>query len=371
MNQWTQPIIKQPEVGILGLVSKNINGEICFLMQAKIEPGNLNHIQLSPTVQATKSNYTRVHQGKAPLYLEYFWDRTNRVLVDQLQSEQGARFFKKRNRNIIIDVKENIPIDDNFHWMTISQVLELLWTDNTVNMDTRSVISGLLFFGQEDKDNDEHSVHSFEEINRWLTHLKTTYDLDVNEIPLNKVKKWIKTDTNIYHEENEYFEIIPVSVLIEGREVNSWTQPMIRAKQEGICAFIIKRINGVVHFLMQGKVECGNFDIVEMAPTVQCVTGSYKKSGAGKLPFLDYILDVKDDQIIYDVMQSEEGGRFYQEQNRNLIVMVDDSFPIDAPDNYIWMTLQQIQKFLCFNNFLNIQARSLISALVTRENEFS
>lgn len=371
LSQWTQPIIKQPEVGILGIITKKFDGKVYFLMQAKIEPGNLNHIQLSPTIQATKSNYTQVHHGKKPIYLEHFRDRENKVLVDQLQSEQGARFVKKRNRNIIIDVQNDVPYDDNFMWMTLDQIVRLLWTDNTVNMDTRSVVSGLLFFGQKNERHDAQPLYSFGEVNRWLTHMKTTFELDMTEIPLNKVEKWKKTDTSIFHEENKYFEVLPMKVLIEGREVNSWTQPMVSAKQEGICAFIIKRINGIFHFLVQGKVECGNFDIVEMAPTVQCLTGNYKDAEPSKLPYLDYILNVSQDQIVYDVMQSEEGGRFYQEQNRNMIVEADESLAATTPENYIWMTLRQIQNFMLFNNFLNVQARSLIAALVTRENEFS
>mgnify|MGYP000886641591 FL=1 len=97
-------------------------------MQAKIEPGNLNYVQLSPTLQATKSNYTQVHKGKKSLYLEYFRDRTNNVLVDQLQSEQGGRFFKKRNRNIIINVEGEVPVRENFQWMTLEQIVQLLKT---------------------------------------------------------------------------------------------------------------------------------------------------------------------------------------------------------------------------------------------------
>ena len=64
--QWDQPIINQPEIGFLGFIVKKINGVLHFLMQAKIEPGNLNVVQLSPTLQATRSNYTRVHGGKSP-----------------------------------------------------------------------------------------------------------------------------------------------------------------------------------------------------------------------------------------------------------------------------------------------------------------
>ena len=69
--EWDQPIINQPEMGFLGFIVKKFDGVIHFLMQAKIEPGNLNVVQLSPTLQATRSNYTRVHGGKSPYYLEY------------------------------------------------------------------------------------------------------------------------------------------------------------------------------------------------------------------------------------------------------------------------------------------------------------
>ena len=96
---WQQPIIHQPEIGILGIITKKINGVLHFLLQAKIEPGNINFVQLSPTLQATKSNYSQVHGGNKPAYLEYFTGSLNVktvVLIDQLQSEQGARFLMKR-----------------------------------------------------------------------------------------------------------------------------------------------------------------------------------------------------------------------------------------------------------------------------------
>ena len=73
---WSQPIIHQPEIGILGIISKKLIIKYIFLLQAKIEPGNINKVQLSPTLQATKSNYTKVHGGKSPNYLNYFLLKT-------------------------------------------------------------------------------------------------------------------------------------------------------------------------------------------------------------------------------------------------------------------------------------------------------
>ena len=88
LNNWRQPIINQPEVGYLGILTKVIDGTLYCLMQAKIEPGNVNCVQISPTLQATKSNYSRVHAGKSPKYLEYFINaKPENIILDQLQSE--------------------------------------------------------------------------------------------------------------------------------------------------------------------------------------------------------------------------------------------------------------------------------------------
>src|SRR5262245_1970073 len=39
VKEWTQPIIYQPEIGVLGILTKKIDGILYFLMQAKAEPG--------------------------------------------------------------------------------------------------------------------------------------------------------------------------------------------------------------------------------------------------------------------------------------------------------------------------------------------
>ena len=97
--KWDQPIIDQQEIGILGILTKKFDGVLYFLMQAKAEPGNINHYQLSPTVQATRSNFQMIHQGKPTNYLKYFVTATaSNIIIDQLQSEQGARFFNKRKQ---------------------------------------------------------------------------------------------------------------------------------------------------------------------------------------------------------------------------------------------------------------------------------
>ena len=81
-----QPIIIQKEIGYLGIICRKIKGTLFFLMQAKIEPGNINKIQISPTIQATKSNCMQQHGGKKPHYLEYFLNASKyNIIVDQIE----------------------------------------------------------------------------------------------------------------------------------------------------------------------------------------------------------------------------------------------------------------------------------------------
>lgn len=380
-SSWNQPIINQPEVGYLGLLTKEFDGVLYFLIQAKIEPGNVNCVQLSPTLQATKSNYKRIHKGKAPAYLEYFVNaRPEQILLDQLQSEQGARFLRKRNRNIIIKIDEDIPEKEDFRWMTLGQIKELMRYDNLVNMDTRTVLSGLnagdyitpldnLSLMSDYGCNiltsatTNHSLYSINQHISWLSNLKAKYDLKVTSYPLKDMKEWQLSDNEIFRPDREYFKIIGVHVTISNREVSSWCQPLVQPMQRGICAYIIKKINSVWHFLVQAKLECGNFDVLELAPTLQCLTGNVPDEQEIRPCFYNEITNAPKEHVLYDVMQSEEGGRFYREQNRNMIVEVGDEFPIQVPQRYTWMTLEQIYQFLKFNNYLNIQSRSLIAAL--------
>jgi oxidase EvaA len=400
-TQWSQPVINQSEIGILGIIVKKIDGVLYLLMQAKMEPGNINMIQLAPTLQATRSNFTRVHKGRMPPYLEYFQDMPGvKTVIDILQSEQGARFFKKRNRNIIVEIDSDIPVKDDYCWLSLGQIQKIMKQDNLVNMDARTVLSCLDFADEiqtvdqlshvEEMHKQLPSVHdsksikitgfkndllkSFldnsnglyfnDEIISWFTRLKFRYDLLVEKIPMKYLKDWKKTETSISHIGEKFFSVIAARVEADNREVGAWTQPLVQPREEGIVAFITKKINGVLHFLIQGKVEPGNFDVVEMAPTVQCLTGSYRKVlPQERPPYLDYVLNASSEKIRYIAKQSEEGGRFFREQNLNMVIETDETFSTEVPENYIWMTASQVKIFIKYNNFVNVQARCLLSCL--------
>ncbi|MBD3282900.1 response regulator receiver protein [Candidatus Pacearchaeota archaeon] len=146
VSSWAQPMIKQKECGILGILCQEKKGLRHYLLQAKFEPGNTNKLQLSPTLQATESNLKQYHKGKKPLFSEYFEDSLNgKVIRETISVEDGGRFYLKTNRNMIIEInkKEQLNIPDNFIWLNLFQLKELINRDLYVNALVRSVIAGL------------------------------------------------------------------------------------------------------------------------------------------------------------------------------------------------------------------------------------
>lgn len=375
---YEQPIIMQNEIGFLGIICSIIDNKLHFLMQAKIEPGNINKIQISPTIQATKSNFTQKHGGKKPKYLEYFINvDPDSIIVDQIQSEQSSRFYHKRNRNIVIMVNEDIVVEDNFKWMTLGQIKRLMRFDNIVNMDTRTVLSCLPVYNKLSSSEKDEIISqtqdqflaksildfdqlSFSKIFHKMNNVKMFEETSLQFVPLNKLTTWKISDNEISNEQAN-FKVIYCDISIEGREVTHWTQPLFQATGIALFGLVSKVIDDKKMFLVKLKKEIGCFDNVELGPTIQLEANEIDaqiQNNVEKI-FFDYLHN--DKNVLIDVLLSEEGGRFYHEQNRNIIINIEDE--IELSDEYIWIDFATLNQMIQFNNVCNIQLRNLISLL--------
>lgn len=389
-SRWEQPIIDQPEIGILGIAAKRFDGVLYFLMQAKMEPGNIDPVQITPTVQATRSNYTQVHQGARPRYVEYFLEPgRGRSLVDQLQYEQASTFLGKRNRNMVVLVDEDVPVHEDFRWLTLGEVKQLLRVPNLVSMDARTVLSCIPLVDQADArragggippdlepcldpwqqgllasmSKAGRALHSDGDVTGWLAGMRCRYELSVARMDLASLAGWTRDYDAICHDERRYFSVVGVRVRATNREVASWDQPLVKSTEQGLVAFLVKRINDVPHFLVQGKVEPGNPDIVAVGPTVQCALGGERVADCASWPrYLDAVLDAPADTVRFAAVQSEEGGRFYHVENDYRVIELDADGHSEAPDGYRWVTLRQLNQLLRYGQ-VNMEARSLLSCL--------
>ncbi|GAA2531473.1 NDP-hexose 2,3-dehydratase family protein [Pilimelia columellifera] len=386
-GHWRQPIIVQPEVGVVGILMRRIGGVPHLLLQAKIEPGNINGIQLSPTVQATWSNYTGVHGGRDVPYLEHFLGPGRQpAVVDVLQSEQAAWYLHKRNRNMIIEAREPVEARDGFCWLTLGQVRRLLRRDHLINMDARTVLgcvppprsparieAGGSFLAQlrASMSGQGRSETPTDELLGWLTDIRSRRRLVQRPVPLRAVREygWQWGANEIAHRDGKYFRVMAVHVEAGDREVRWWDQPLIAPAQPGVVALIVKPINGVLHALVQARLGAGAANVAELAPTVNCQPDNYADAPeAFRPPFLDEVLAADPQRIRYDVVLSEEGGRFYHACNRYVVIEAEPDFA-DAPGPYHrWLTLHQLSGLLRHYNYLNVELRSVLAGVHTLDD---
>lgn len=360
-REWHQPVIRQPEIGILGILAKEFHGVLHFLMQAKMEPGNPNLVQLSPTVQATRSNYTGAHRGSGVRYLEYFTrPGAGTVLADSLQSEHGAWFYRKSNRNMIIETDRAVPPHDDFRWLTLADLAALLHQDNVVNMDARTVLACL-----PHRDPAPRALHSDVQLLSWFTGERSRRHVRAETVPLAGLPGWKRGEYAIEHEEGRYFNVVAVSVVAGNREVPGWTQPLIEPVGRGLVAFLLRTFDGIPHVLLHARAEGGFLDTVELAPTVQCVPGNHSHLPPDQQPpFLAQILTADPAHVRYRAVHSEEGGRFRNAESDYLLVEAEEEHaPIVPPAGYIWATPAQLTSLTRHGHYLNVQARTLLACL--------
>ncbi len=359
-KSWDQPIIFQNEIGILGII-KNIKTNK-YLLQAKAEPGNINKIQISPTVQATKSNYSRVHGGKKIPYLKYFKKKNKNF---SLQTEQAFRYFNKKNSNIISFVSKRIKLDKNFRWFSKKEILELLQEKNLINMDTLSVFSSFI-----KKNKIDTPLNNGKSIEKWKKSLNKKYFLKNKLINLDTVNKWYLNKKKIYHKKNKYFSVIGIKVNTNKREINNWDQPIIQGSKMAFAGYLIKKFKNTNHYLCRYILKPGS-----KVSTYTCSVNTSKFIGYQRNDDLTnfqkkliskYFINSNRTELLYDNILSDEGGRFYHSQIKYMACKLDKTQEIDLPESYIWLSQNQVID-LIKKQKIDIEARLLFGIINFKE----
>ena len=233
-----------------------------------------------------------------------------------------------------------------------------------VNLDTILRINTMI-----ESIRDDNQINTLDYVIKWFNKKREESDMSVQEIGINDLDKWNVSSTtgNISHESKGFFEIIGVKVSNTfDREVGKkgWTQPMIANNPGGILGLLMKKFNGIPHYLVQAKAEPGNIGKLQLSPTLQATTSNLLKAHGGKKPlFAEYFDEEENLNIVYAKWQSEDGGRFHLKSNYNMIVEVNEDEELTIPDYFIWVTLFQIKQLLKIENFVGPHIRGIISYL--------
>lgn len=118
----------------------------------------------------------------------------------------------------------------------------------------------------------------------------------------------------------------------------------------------------MLKFLVKAMPEVGCFDGIELGPTIQREAVAISQDDDSITRFFMERLG-QGQGILFDHLLSEEGGRFYHEQNRNILIRVNIHELPALPEGYFLLDYRTLNKLVQINNTLNIQLRNLLSLL--------
>ena len=245
---WTQPMIKQEECGILGILCQKKSGLMRYLFYAKFEPGTPASLQLSPTLQATESNLGQAHGGKKPLFAEYFEGSLPAPPVRT--SHTGGR-------------------------------------PNIFYVYAIACKGGSYYIG-----------HTEDLRKRWGQHVS------------GNGSDWTKRNKPLYIVHYEEFS----------------TREMAVAREKELKT-------GFGRKWLKREIEFGR---------------ARQAGGRGK--------------VLMNVVEVEDPGRNYHKTNRCMIVEVPEGEEIKAPDDFIWLNLAQVKKFLKLDTMVVSLARCVLGS---------
>ena len=385
LNGLEQPMIDQPEIGILGFVTRKTDHGWEWLVQAKAEPGNVGGFQAAPSVQATRSNYEIVHKGQPTPLIECFTgsipDEVS-LLTDIHQSEQGDRFINKFNRNCVAIVPQDYPVPENglCQWFSVSDIRCGLLADFIINNDARSVFfcsdwqmlcdrgttpftkwTNTDGFGYElfQSFTTDTPYLGIDDLHEKFNSAQESTVIDLDYIPLDELKGWDLGDETLKatHKKASFF-VRSYSMHIKSREVDRWCQPLVESTTQSKMALLSTRIDGILHFFLRFSAEPGFKDNIQLGPSYVDDPNHYSIPWCKKA--------IEDEQTIkqIEVKQSDEGGRFMNSVVEYQIYIIDPKWIQKSTDNGVWLTLSQLHDLAKVKGYLTNETRSILSMLL-------
>ena len=203
---------------------------------------------------------------------------------------------------------------------------------------------------------------------RWVKARQKKVKTVSKIINLNQCKDWfLDKNNNLFHKSQQFFKVKGVETKgAAGREVKSWTQPILTQKHGGVLAFISRQTKKYgTQFLIDVRIEPGDDSILKISPSFQATQSNMNRAHGGKRPkFYDIVIQNKGAELIYYTIHNEEGARFWKKSNWNVIVKLKN--PNDKRikgDNYRWVSFKQIKKLALKNRYVNPFVKTILFIL--------
>lgn len=199
-----------------------------------------------------------------------------------------------------------------------------------------------------------------QELVDWYYSLVEKSTMKVEKIPLHECKQWSIDDASgsICHSSGEFFRVegYRISGTTSREVVSGWDQPFLtqEGNDGGILGLLRKRFDGVPHYLIEGKEEPGNYNIVQISPTVQATFSNLKRAHKGnQTHYSDLFLNPNKHpvKVLFDQWTSEDGGRLFNKRNRSMLIEYDEKVNLPLASNrFRWVSLHQLKTLVSEEN---------------------
>ncbi|MDX1410759.1 MAG: NDP-hexose 2,3-dehydratase family protein [Nitrospirales bacterium] len=343
-------VLYQPQSAYNGLALCKMDKIVYLLLQARIEPGNSTIGLFGPTIQSTPANYLRFHGGKKTAYLDLFLGCNPAIanpIGNSTQLDLGKRYFQKSKTLSYIELNELINTEESMIWVPLKVIREVLSYDNYLNPDLRSMFSVFdwdLFL-------DEDNIPRFsKDIDCAFLSGSSTVKKTWKLVPLSKLNHWDIQDEGIVDLCKSGVSVNIYNITSNIREVKKWSQPLLCSSNKGLIVLLTRFISNKTEFLISIESEFGISGERIIMPSYNIYPGENNENitgfeGKGK--------------VISEMVLSEEGGRFYQNENVYQVVLIEEEIKIEK--NQKWISTDSLKSLLKSSNQASIQLRCIAS----------
>lgn len=208
------------------------------------------------------------------------------------------------------------------------------------------------------------SGSNFNKTLKWYYTARSQNKAKVKNIHLEKMKKWTydKHEGVIKHDSGEFFHVEGKRITNAGREVKNWDQPFLTqvGYKGGIIGLVRSNIGGVPHYLVDAKFEPGNFNNIQLSPSLQATYSNINRMHFGQKNKVVEKYFSKNFTTIRKFWVTEDGGRLYKKRNLHWIVQYEGKKNLPGK-SFRWITLWELDRFIKLGSLVGPHLRSILS----------
>jgi len=200
----------------------------------------------------------------------------------------------------------------------------------------------------------------------WYQSVRKIENSVVENIHLEKLNKWNynKKKGVITHKSKKFFIVEGKRVSKSNREISTWDQPFLTqvGYKGGIIGLVRCKINHIPHYLIDAKYEPGNYNDIQLSPSLQGTYSNLDRVHHGERNKVLNKFFKKNFSTIRKLWVTEDGGRLFKKRNLHWVIEYNGK-PVLPSKRYKWLTLWEIDKLIKHGPIVGPHLRAILSLL--------